>query len=216
MLIIPVTTPASAAVVMPAALVEQITCPVVTQMIKYGAENPLKDVSNLQRVLNQYEQAGVPVTGDYDEQTRDAVIAFQRKYASDILGPWGPTAQPSGIVSLTTAKKLDQIACQKQLTLNEREMKFISIVGAKAARAAATGADATGDSASAGARSTYTFSTSASSGQASADSDAADGQSASGQSQLQYYPYNNDAMTASAASGSIAHRFAAYIRGLFR
>lgn len=196
---------------MPAALVEQITCPVVTQMIKYGAENPLKDVSNLQRVLNDYEHAGVPVTGDYDEETRDAVIAFQRKYAPDILGPWGPTAQPSGIVSLTTAKKLDQIACQKQLTLDEREMKFISIVGAKAARAVDTGGAADGSTASAGSQRTYTFSTSASSGQNSADS-----QPSSGQSQLQYYPYDNDEMTASAASGSIAQRFAAYIRALFR
>jgi peptidoglycan hydrolase-like protein with peptidoglycan-binding domain len=207
----PATAPATATVSMPAALVEQITCPVVTQMIKYGAENPLKDVSNLQRVLNAYEQAGVPVTGDYDEQTRDAVVAFQKKYAPEILGPWGASAQPTGIVSLTTAKKLDQIACQKQLTLNEREMKFISVVGAKALQAADPGAAADGSTAYAGPQRTYTFSTSASTGQSSADS-----QTDPGQAQPKYYPYDTDAMTASAASGSIAERFVAYLKGLFR
>ena len=205
----PTIATTSAAVSMPAALVEHITCPVVTQMIKYGAENPLKDVSNLQRVLRDYEHADVPVSGDYDEQTRDAVMAFQRRYARDILGPWGATAQPTGIVSLTTAKKLDQIACQKQLTLDEREMRFISITGAKAMQAATSTAGAGGSPASASAQSTYTFSTSASEGGSK------DGAS-SEQAQLQYYPYNNDAMTASAANGSIAHRFAAYIRDLFR
>jgi len=191
----PATTTISAT---PAPIVREVPCPAITQMLKYGAENPLTEVSYLQRILRDIEGANIFIDGDYNEETRDAVLAFQKKYSSEILGPWGATAQPTGTVSLTTAKKLNQLACGGQLTMNEREMKFISVISGKIAAGQPTEyvppMPAQG----------YTFS-------------AGDGTAESGTVEPPaYYPYRNDMMTASVANSTIAHRFGVYLRNLFK
>jgi hypothetical protein len=115
-----------------------VRCPVVTQMIKQGAENPLRDVANLQTFLRVHEHMDVMATGDYDDETEAAVKEFQMRHADEILAPWGAT-KASGIVSLTTRKVMDKMACSKPLTLDGREMKFIEIVRAKAEKLEAMG-----------------------------------------------------------------------------
>lgn len=201
------TTTAPTVIAAPSALVEQITCPVVTQMIKYGAENPLADVSNLQRVLRDIEHMDVFVTGDYDEQTLYAVIAFQQKYADEILAPYGKGAQPTGIVSLTTTKKLNQLACGTPLTLDDHEMRFIAVVADKALR---------GDANAASVPQTITYTLTpqqaapAPAVTPSEDDTDADDAPAAG------YPYYGVDMSASAANTPTAQKFGAYIRNLFR
>ena len=209
MFIAQATATTSVPSVPPAPIVREITgvsCPAVTQMIKFGGENLLVDVSNIQRILRDGEgMTQVFITGDYDETTRDAVIAFQKKYASEILGPWGPKAQPTGIVSLTTMKKFNQIACGGELTLDENEMQFISVEGAWVAQIAAEANAPATEVAQ-----VYTRSTSAGEGMSGAGTTTGDDQANS------YYPYNNDAMTAGVAGGSTARRFGNYFRNLFR
>ena len=166
---------------------QAVPCPVVTMMLKKGAENPVKEVSNLQQFLRDDEGLDVVVTGDFDDQTEAAVKQFQAKYASEILGPWG-TTRPTGVVSLTTGKKIEEIACGVPLTLDQRELRFLGVEKAKAAVGEASGSIADGDA--------LTAELSPSLPAAAADAVA--------------YPYSD-----AAPSGSVMSRFFRYIEGLF-
>jgi hypothetical protein len=52
-------------------------------------------------------------------------VQATEKYADTILAPWGAT-KASGIIYITTAKKINQLACKEALTLNENELSTIS------------------------------------------------------------------------------------------
>ena len=104
---------------------EIISCPAVTTFMQKGSENVVAEVANLQSALKNIEHMDVDVNGDYDDKTEAAVMAFQRKYSSEVLAPWGAT-KPSGIVNITTAKKINQIACLKPLTLDPKELNTIN------------------------------------------------------------------------------------------
>lgn len=69
----------------------------------------------LQALLKTFESANVEVNGVYDEASIAAVHAFQTKYASEILAPWGIN-QSTGFVYLTTRKKMNEIYCDRDLT----------------------------------------------------------------------------------------------------
>jgi hypothetical protein len=64
----------------------------------------------MQRFLNKWMNAGLPVTGFYGPLTTAATKLFQAKYATDILAPWGIT-EPTGIVYLTTLHKVNELEC---------------------------------------------------------------------------------------------------------
>lgn len=66
-------------------------------------------VSELQQFFNKYENEAIPVTGNYDTDTQEAVKRFQLKYASEILAPWGIT-RPTGNVGVFTLAKINQIS----------------------------------------------------------------------------------------------------------
>lgn len=100
-------------------------CPMLTSYLKYGANNDSVQVTKLQNFLNSYEKMNVAVTGIFDKQTENAVIAFQNKYSSEIMGPWNKT-NGTGYVYLTTLKKINQIACNIPLTLNVTERSLIN------------------------------------------------------------------------------------------
>lgn len=119
-----------------AAMTATTTCPLVSTFMKAGAPNDVADVSRLQLFLKEAQGADVDVTGIFDEKTEAAVKAFQRANMADIMGPWGAT-QPSGVVYLTTLKKINQIACASPLSLDQSEL---SVIGAY--RAAADDRDA--------------------------------------------------------------------------
>ncbi|MBU6232028.1 hypothetical protein KGP36_05215 [Patescibacteria group bacterium] len=98
------------------------TCPVVSAFMKMGGDNDPKQVSRLQAFL------GVPVTGTFDQATEQAVEAFQRKHMDMVMGPWGAT-RPSGLVYITTAKVINQIACGTALSLDAKEEATIAAYG---------------------------------------------------------------------------------------
>ena len=100
------------------------TCPVAITYLKAGINNNRDEVIRLQTFLKSYESADVDVNGTFDAKTDAAVRAFQKKYMSDIMAPWGAT-RASGIVRFTTVKKINQIACSIPLSLNPSELVVI-------------------------------------------------------------------------------------------
>jgi N-acetyl-anhydromuramyl-L-alanine amidase AmpD len=108
--VIPVTptTPAK-----PTTPTTPSTCaPYITKSIQFGAANDSAEVIKLQKFLKDYEgSTALAQTGVYDQATYNAVKAFQSKYASDILIPWG-TSTPTGYVYTTTIKEINQIYCK--------------------------------------------------------------------------------------------------------
>jgi peptidoglycan hydrolase-like protein with peptidoglycan-binding domain len=83
------------------------------------------DVINLQNFLKNTEGISVKVTGTFDAQTVEAVKAFQTKYSSEILAPWGITL-PTGSVYMTTLKKINSRVCGGALSLTPAELAEIT------------------------------------------------------------------------------------------
>ena len=93
--------------------------PYLTDYLRPGGNNDPHEVVLLQDFLNKDLGTLIPLTGVYDAQTTDAVKAFQRKYASDILQPWtaagytDPDLQTgTGVVYVTTLAKINELAAQ--------------------------------------------------------------------------------------------------------
>ncbi len=106
------------------------TCPMyLTGYIRQGAQNDAGEVAKLQVFLNQFEGQALQVTGVYDAPTLSAVNAFQAKYASDVLTPWGMQG-PSGYVYYTTQKQINTIYCkfQKNFPLSASQLEEIAYV----------------------------------------------------------------------------------------
>lgn len=82
----------------------------LTDFIKPGANNDPTQVSRLQYVLAILEGLAVPQNGVYDAATITGVHAFQTRYASQILSPWG-ISKSTGFVYLTTRKLLNEVYC---------------------------------------------------------------------------------------------------------
>lgn len=105
-------------------------CPMyLTGYIKYGSGNDAGEVAKLQVFLNNFEANALKVSGVYDAATLAAVNAFQSKYASDVLAPWGMKG-PSGYVYYTTQKEINTIYCkfQKDFPLTAAQLKEIAHV----------------------------------------------------------------------------------------
>lgn len=99
----------------------RFTCPAVTTFMAAGdTHNPI-EVANVQAILKDLEKMDVDTTGVFDEKTDIAVKAFQKKYAAEVLAPWGAT-RASGIINITTAKKLNSIACGAPMALSAEEL----------------------------------------------------------------------------------------------
>lgn len=92
-------------------------CPAyIAHYIKFGANNNLNDVVNLQIFLRKNIDANVKITGAYDAASLAAVNAFQVKYSEDVLAPWVqfglPTATTStGYVYKTSKWKINSLMC---------------------------------------------------------------------------------------------------------
>lgn len=90
--------------------------PYLTKSIKLGADNNPEDVKLLEKFLNTYENAGLPVDGIYSRADFAAVIKWQEKYAHDILTPWG-IKKGTGFVyikSLAKIKEIEAEACAQK------------------------------------------------------------------------------------------------------
>lgn len=127
----------AAQVASPAILGASTTVPVVangescdrylTAFIRSGRTNDEEQVKRLQYVLREFEGASsVEVNGVYDTATLSMVHAFQSKYASEILAPWG-ISKSTGYVYLTTRKKVNEIYCRdtNQFPLTALEERVI-------------------------------------------------------------------------------------------
>jgi hypothetical protein len=82
----------------------------LTEYIRYGADNNPEEVKKLQIFLNEQEGEQIPVTGFYGEITMGAVNRLQKKYAEEILTPWGIT-EPTGYVYITTQRFINNKKC---------------------------------------------------------------------------------------------------------
>ncbi len=108
------------------------SCPVVhSMMLKRGGPNDPKDVMRLQAFLRASEHADVDISGEFDAKTEVAVMVFQKKY-KETLTPWDAT-KASGVVFITTIKKINQVVCGQSLTLNKDELATINTYKAKLA-----------------------------------------------------------------------------------
>ncbi len=107
-----------------------ISCPAVTKFMQFGNMNDAKEVANLQSALKNIEKIGVDVTGEFDARTEEAIKIFQRRYMAEVMAPWRAT-RPSGIVNITTAKKVNNIACNAPMILTAAELAVIDAYNAR-------------------------------------------------------------------------------------
>jgi hypothetical protein len=114
----------SALATTPSSLTETF-CPLLTSYMRLNGNNDGTQVAKLQAFLKNNQDLNVDVTGIFDQKTDAAVRAFQTKYVSDTMGPWGVTL-PSGYVYITTSKKINQISCDTPLTLSSSDMAIIN------------------------------------------------------------------------------------------
>lgn len=120
--------------VLGAATDPSIACDLfLTGFIRPGGVNNPEQVKRLQSFLNTYEGAVLVESGVYDAASIAAVHAFQRKYAAEILAPWG-ISQSTGYMYLTTRKKVNELRCNQLFTLSAAEWGIIQ--KARAARGA--------------------------------------------------------------------------------
>ncbi len=61
----------------------------LTKPIHRAFKNNPEDVKLLEKFLNTYENAGLPIDGIYSKADFDAVVKWQEKYGDEILAPWG-------------------------------------------------------------------------------------------------------------------------------
>jgi hypothetical protein len=86
-----------------------------TKSIKFGAHNDPVQVTLLEKYLNMYEKADLPVDGIYSTKDKAAVILWQQKYSDEILTPWN-LAKGTGYIYKTSLNKFKKIflsQCQK-------------------------------------------------------------------------------------------------------
>jgi hypothetical protein len=114
------TTPS---VVTPVNTIEEVSChaePYLTKPIKLGAKNNPEDVKLLEKFLNTYEYANLPVDGIYSKSDFNAVVKWQEKYTDDILKPWGIKKGTGYIftMSLKKIKELQEKTCVHTVSKN--------------------------------------------------------------------------------------------------
>jgi len=96
----------------PGTVLGASTCsPFLNSYIMNGLkENDSFEVMELQAFLSQYFGRLVRVTGNYDQETINAVNDFQEMHHSEVIAPWGIGAS-TGHAYLTTKRKLNMEYC---------------------------------------------------------------------------------------------------------
>jgi Putative peptidoglycan binding domain len=86
----------------------------VQDYLKMGGPNNPAEVTKLQTFLKENEGYKIEVNGTFSKETYDAVESFQTRYSKDVLQKaWGVTS-PTGMVFLSTKKKINELYCQKK------------------------------------------------------------------------------------------------------
>ncbi|HVS79401.1 MAG TPA: peptidoglycan-binding domain-containing protein [Candidatus Paceibacterota bacterium] len=100
--------------------------PYLNEYLKAGWQNDPVEVKKLQIFLSSYEGYSVSATGVFDTATFNAVEAFQKKYASDILTPWGYSPDhATGFVYILTRNKINEIICGSNIPLTDLQQREI-------------------------------------------------------------------------------------------
>lgn len=95
----------------------ETTCSTIylNDFLFFRRKNNPEQVKLLQAFLNEHMGLTLVVDGFYGKSTRDAVKAFQVKYADEVLMPWKPFGLKSelgtGNVYKTTKRKINMIKC---------------------------------------------------------------------------------------------------------
>ena len=100
------------------------TCNYLNDYLKIDRNNNIAEVTKLQAFLKNTEKLDVDINGKFDTKTFEAVKAFQTKYLSEVLGPWGANI-PSGQVWYTTKKKVNEIYCKSIVNLTPAQLAEI-------------------------------------------------------------------------------------------
>lgn len=87
----------------------------LNDFLYFGKKNNPEQVKLLQTFLNEELGLKLVVDGKFGRTTRNAVIAFQEKYGTDVLTPWAPfglkSGKGTGNVYKTTKWKINMIKC---------------------------------------------------------------------------------------------------------
>ncbi len=111
--------------VVPPVVSTGLECFYLHDYMRRDFNNDPEQVIRLQAFLKAFEGYDyVTINGVFDQATFDAVSAFQTKYQSDILTPWGHTA-PTGYVYILTLKKINEIYCQRLFPIDESQAREI-------------------------------------------------------------------------------------------
>jgi peptidoglycan hydrolase-like protein with peptidoglycan-binding domain len=87
----------------------------ISAYMRRSMNNNSVEVMKLQYFLKNNESLDVDTTGIFDDKTEKAVNAFQTKYSSEVLVPWGIN-YPTGYVYITTKNKINSIVCNSPMS----------------------------------------------------------------------------------------------------
>lgn len=108
-----VAAPAVATAIRPPAPLPPGCAPLLTRLIRAGADNDPTEVNRLIAFLDASEGEALPMDGSYDEDDVEAVKRFQLRHAQDILAPFG-IGRPTGLVSTMTREKINALHCRRR------------------------------------------------------------------------------------------------------
>ncbi len=90
--------------------------------LREGGKNDSVLVTLLQRFLNEYAPATLPITGYFGPMTTSAVKKLQAANKDAILAPWGLT-KATGLVYVTTVAYINNTKCpQLNITVTEKDL----------------------------------------------------------------------------------------------
>jgi len=84
--------------------------PYLKTYMRYGNQNDPAEVVKLQQFLRRHMGSNVEINGTFDLLTEIGVREFQKRYADEVLYPWG-LKRDSGFVYYTTQKIINEIEC---------------------------------------------------------------------------------------------------------
>lgn len=103
-------------------------CNYLGTFLKRGDNNNMVEVMKLQSFLKTQEGfSDLQVNGIFDDATFAAVESFQKKYANEVLAPWGYSAdQATGYVYILTKNKVNELFCRNEIALTPAEKDEIN------------------------------------------------------------------------------------------
>ena len=109
------------------------SCRWLNDHLSIDQQNDPIEVAKLEIFLRDIEGFDIELDADYDRETYNAVVAFQERYAEDVLEPWGYTTG-TGFTYITTKKKVNEIVCDRSIALTESQQAEIDAFRSTPAR----------------------------------------------------------------------------------